>query len=125
MVNRQLASANGKLAEATAAKFLGKQGLKLIEKNFYCRFGEIDLIMHNKNNLIFVEVKFRSNNFYGAAIEMLTANKIKKIIAAAYHYLLQKEKYQAYNCRFDLVTITAKKDFKDADIDWIPSAFTA
>ena len=49
-------------AEVACCNYLTSRGLKLIEKNFSCRLGEIDIIMHDKDILVFVEVRFRKNN---------------------------------------------------------------
>ncbi len=80
-------SQQGQIAEDEACQFLQKQGLKLIEKNYRCRTGEIDLIMQGKEALVFVEVRYRTKNNYGSALDSVDQNKIQKLISAASHYV--------------------------------------
>ena len=84
---------SGEDAERIAENFLIAKGLKLVARNYRCRFGEIDLIMQERETLVFVEVRLRrhshgagDNNFGGAAAS-ITGNKRARIIAAAQHYL--------------------------------------
>ena len=72
--------AQGKLAEKKACDYLQQQGLKLIEKNYYCRSGEIDLIMLDKQELVFIEVRYRKSRTFGSAAESIDARKRNKII---------------------------------------------
>ena len=68
----------GKIAEDQACLFLQKKGLKLVEKNYRCRTGEIDLVMQDKKELVFVEVRYRANNDYGSALDSVDQQKIQK-----------------------------------------------
>lgn len=81
----------GQLAETRAAHFLEQQGLTLLERNYSCRRGEIDLIMAQEHSLIFVEVKYRTNHAYGYGAEYFTPSKRKKLEAAISHYLRHKK----------------------------------
>lgn len=106
----------GQAAEDKACEYLKKHGLKLIEKNYRCRNGEIDLIMQDKNHLVFVEVRYRNNDNFGSAIESIDKYKIKKIVATAQHYL-------TYNkldipARFDVIGFDAS-----LKPNWISNAF--
>ena len=65
----------GQFAEQKACQFLQQKGLTLIEKNYRCRNGEIDLIMLDKDQLVFVEVRFRKNEDYGTAIDSVISIK--------------------------------------------------
>ena len=88
--------------ENVAKEYLILQGLVFVESNFYTRFGEIDLIFFEKKSqtLVFVEVKYRKNDFFGSAIEMVTEEKQNKILASSQIYLLKKEWDK--NVRYDM-----------------------
>ncbi|MCF6280914.1 MAG: YraN family protein [Candidatus Polarisedimenticolaceae bacterium] len=105
-------------AENLACDYLQQQGLRLIERNYHTRRGEIDLIMQHDKTLIFVEVRLRGSDHFGSAAESVTSRKQGRIIAAAQHYLQQQP--SALACRFDVVAISGKTD---RSIDWIPNAF--
>lgn len=107
----------GKEAENQAASFLQNQGLRLLERNYRCRMGEIDLIMEHGNTLVFVEVRLRRNGNFGGAAASITSHKQRKLIHAAQHYLQQHAKQPA--CRFDALLLDGNK------IDWIKDAFSA
>ena len=93
----------GRDAEARALAFLQKQGLTLIEKNFRCRAGEIDLIMHDVQTLVFIEVRSRKNQHFGGAAASVGPVKQQRLWRSASFYLLKFPKPPA--CRFDLVAI--------------------
>ena len=93
----------GRDAEARALAFLQQQGLTLIEKNFRCRAGEIDLIMHDVQTLVFIEVRSRKNQRFGGAAASVGPVKQQRLWRSASLYLLKYPKPPA--CRFDLVAI--------------------
>ena len=110
----------GTYAELLARKYLEKNGLKLLEQNYQCKAGEIDLIMRHGSELVFVEVRYRQKDAFGQAAESVVISKQRKIIRTAEHYLLSRyTRYPA--CRFDVISITgqAARD----NIQWIPDAF--
>lgn len=107
---------SGQVFEDKACAFLKKQGLKLVEKNYRCRNGEIDLIMQDKNHLVFVEVRYRKNNEYGSAVETVDKSKIKKLVTTAQHYLLQNK--LDIPTRFDVIGFDAS-----LKPNWISNAF--
>lgn len=111
----------GKDAEKQAEKFLSQKSLKLIERNYHCRFGEIDLIMLDKDTLAFIEVRFRSTNNYGGAAASVTPFKQKKIIKAAQHFLNKNPKYSHKNCRFDVIAY--EYDAAPSEPLWYKGAF--
>ncbi|EKD92102.1 MAG: hypothetical protein ACD_29C00185G0001 [uncultured bacterium] len=120
----------GALAEIDACEFLEKCGLKLIEKNFTVinesgiKTGEIDLIMRDKQFLVFVEVKKRGREDYGDVLEMVTKHKQSQIIRTATHYLVRTYQYHNTHCRFDVVGISPdKKEPNNQKIEWIKDAF--
>jgi len=115
--------AQGALAEDQALAFLRQQGLRLMERNFRCQLGEIDLIMRDGPQTVFVEVKFRSQTRYGEAIATVTHSKQCKIIKAATVYLQKKGWFDKKSCRFDVVALEHNPD--QPKIQWIKNAFLA
>ena len=106
----------GATQEARACEYLQEQGLSLIIQNFSFKMGEIDLIMQDKNSLVFVEVRYRANKQFGGAAASVTKSKQRKIIKTALFY--QQRYAPKSNMRFDVIAIES-----DNDIQWIPSAF--
>ena len=123
----------GKNAEKIAFKYLAQQGLKLVEKNYSCRYGEIDLIMRDKQSLVFIEVRYRQSTDFGLPEETVTVSKQSKIIKSAQSFLLEKKYFELYPVRFDIVAITGKvSNYKvycgtipEHKINWITDAFYA
>lgn len=111
----------GDSAEDLALHYLQQQGLRLLQRNFRSRYGEIDLIMRDSNTLVFIEVRLRKNNAFGGAAASITTAKQQKIILTA-HYYLQQHGNQA--CRFDAILIQPNPN-KTPDIEWIRQAFEA
>lgn len=109
----------GNDAEHLAALFLQRQCLILVEKNYRCRFGEIDLIMRDGATLVFVEVRMRSSNSFGGAAASITTTKQGKLIRAARHYLSGLATTPP--CRFDAVLLTGAHN---PEIEWIRDAFS-
>ena len=110
-------------AEKLAATYLINHGLKLVEQNYHCRFGEIDLIMMDAKMLVFVEVRLRSNSRFGSAGNSITVPKMQKLILTAQHYL--QSHGQAYSnspCRFDAILMHA---VTAESIEWVRNAFDA
>lgn len=104
--------------EEIAKEFLISKKLKFVEKNFYCKYGEIDLIMYEKDTktLIFVEVKYRKNSNYGNPLEVINNKKIENILITSKTYI-NKNQWK-YNIRFDVVGIS-----ENNKIEWIKNAF--
>ncbi len=109
----------GSKAEQFATNYLVKQGLTVLQTNYHCRRGEIDLIMQHQMFLVFVEVRYRKSNRYGSALESITPNKQRKVGLAAKHFI---NKHGLHNqlCRFDVVAISGA-DMES--IDWVTDAF--
>ena len=93
----------GKEGERVACKYLQEHGYALIERNWRCPFGEIDIIARDGGTLAFVEVKRRSRSGYGGAEGALTIHKQRRIVTAARMYLSQTQ--SDLPVRFDLVAI--------------------
>ncbi|MEE9396471.1 MAG: YraN family protein [Methylococcales bacterium] len=113
--------ATGKAAEDLALTFLIDKGLKLVERNYRSRGGEIDLIMEDNEMLIFVEVRYRKTNTHGSALESITLKKQAKLITCASHYLTQKRINKP--TRFDAIAVSPERD--TLSIEWVPDAFRA
>lgn len=109
----------GKSYEQHAYFFLINQGLRLIAKNSFCRWGEIDLIMQDQLCLVFIEVRYRKNSLYGDAQSTVTISKQKKTIKAAYVWM-QQQNIDIENCefRFDVFATTGNNS------EWIKNAFS-
>ncbi len=79
--NQQISKrAFGQAAEKTAMQYLKRQGLRLKEQNFHCRFGEIDLIMCDGPTWVFIEVRCREANAQVSATESITPSKVEKFV---------------------------------------------
>ena len=107
----------GNLAEALVADYLQTRGLRLIERNYSCRLGEIDLILADGPALVFAEVRLRRNLDYGGAAASVTAAKRQRILRAARHYLSGRPERP---CRFDVILLDALELDR---IEWIKDAF--
>lgn len=111
LAKREQAAARGKAAEARALAYLQQQGMQLLERNFSCRCGEIDLIMHEQQTLVFVEVRQRSSAQYGGAAASVTAAKQIRLWRTAEYYLQRYPKPP--RCRFDLIAI------EGGELNWL------
>ena len=106
----------GAIAEQIASQFLIKKKLQLIEKNYHCRQGEIDLIMQDKNVLVFIEVRYRKQTKHGSAIETIQHHKLKRIQTAINHYIMTNN-LGYIPCRIDVVGLHG--NLQQPDINWI------
>ena len=111
----------GNDSEDLALNYLLQQGYRLIQRNFRCKSGEIDLIVQKENQLVFVEVRSRTGNQYGEPSETVNRKKQDKIRKTARYYLYQHRNLEQYYCRFDIVSIVWKEG--KATVEWIPDAF--
>ncbi|MCP5269497.1 MAG: YraN family protein [Zoogloeaceae bacterium] len=110
---------DGARAEALAASFLQRHGLRVIEHNFRVRGGEIDLICRDGNSLVFVEVRLRTHREFGGASASISPAKRRRLILAARHYLVRQPDAI---CRFDCVLMDG---LTEANIEWLRNAFSA
>lgn len=112
----------GQTAENWARQYLEKQGLKFLEARYKVKVGEIDLIMLERQTcLVFVEVRYRKNPFYGTAAASITAHKQHRIKKTAMFYLQQKKLFEKMPCRFDVVTLEGELD--SPQFEWLINAF--
>lgn len=107
----------GSFYEEKAAEYLTKQGLRVTETNFHCRFGEIDMIAEDRETLVFVEVKYRKSGRSGSAAEAVGRQKQERIYRCAQVYM----KYHGISflrpVRFDVIAMD------NMEITWIQNAF--
>lgn len=115
--------ARGHHFEQLAEQLLRKAGLKTLERNFSCRSGEIDLVMIDHHDLVFVEVRYRQNSEYGSALETITPAKQLRLIRTANFYLQKHPEFANRACRFDAVGMTGAAE--QPDMRWIKGAFSA
>jgi putative endonuclease len=113
---KQKSSAIGCENESKAVEYLKQRGFKIIERNYKSRFGEIDVIAKDGEDLVFIEVKYRTSDSFGHPGEFVDALKQKKIIKSALEFVKFK-KYEGKNIRFDVVNIEPDK------IEHLKSAF--
>lgn len=109
----------GEQAEDAALDYLLRQGLTLLERNYRCGRGEVDLIMADGRALVFVEVRYRSNPRFGSALESVDARKQAKLIYAAQHYLTSRRLDRP--ARFDVVALAPEGG--RVRIQWVKDAF--
>ncbi len=112
----------GQHCEDTVCSYLKQQGLKLLETNYnWPKHGEIDLIMQDSDETVFVEVRYRGREDFGSALESITPSKQRRIKAAAKHYLVSNDKYDKIACRFDVVAVGI--DDNTHHFYWVKNAF--
>jgi len=111
----------GSYGEDLACKFLGQHGCQIIERNFFYGHGEIDIIAKDGDELIFVEVKYRTNLEFGPPELSISKGKQKLIRRTAEAYLFEKG-IKDQDCRIDFIAILHLKDEKPK-INHIINAF--
>ncbi len=104
MNNRQL----GTLGEDTAVAYLTLQGYDILERNYRCPFGEIDVIARQKEVLVFVEVKTRQSDRYGHPAEAVNQTKLLHMQRAALWYLEEKQ-WPPCLMRFDTIALQVEQ----------------
>jgi putative endonuclease len=107
----------GRDAEAVAAAFLQARGLTILERNYRCRLGEIDLVAREGGTTVFVEVRQRASSAFGGAAASITSAKRLKLLRAARHYMSRLRTLP--ECRFDALLIEGQPP----QIEWIRNAF--
>lgn len=121
LTERQL---SGTEAEALAERFLSRRGLSMVQRNYRCRAGEIDLIMLDPSEpppepLVFVEVRFRPPGAMVSAIDTVDQRKQHKVVTAARHFLMNHPAFQEHPCRFDVIGVESL----DEEPHWVVNAF--
>jgi putative endonuclease len=106
-------------AEERAWQHLRAHGATLLHRNFRSRRGEIDLIVQDRDSVVFVEVRYRGNTGYGSGAESVDPRKQSRLIACAHAYLQAYPSAAQSPCRFDVIAINGS----DGSLDWIRNAF--
>lgn len=112
----------GNFGEDLAEIYLKKAGYKLIERNFRCKIGELDIIGKDDKYIAFIEVKTRYSNSYGSPCEAVTTSKQFKIYKTAQYYIMLKKLYKL-NFRFDVVEVILNNIDSNHNIRLIKNAF--
>lgn len=112
---------SGRLAELSAQRFLECQGLRLLNRNWSCRNGELDLVMLDGDTVVFIEVRYRRHAAWGGALESVDRRKQQKLIKAAQLFLQKEGRWSRHPCRFDVVAIESAEAAEKPN--WIRNAF--
>ena len=107
----------GASAEQAAEAHLRRQGLRTLARNYRSRFGELDLIMQDGDELVFVEVRRRSSRAYGDGLDSVDRHKQRRLALAAQRYM-SRHRPRCLQSRFDVVAVS------DQGIKWVKNAFT-
>ncbi|HEX3015424.1 MAG TPA: YraN family protein [Desulfobacteria bacterium] len=94
----------GRAGEDMALNYLKSVGMQLLERNYRCRLGEIDLVMVDRGQLVFVEVRTKSSKTFGTGLESITSRKRRKLKTLARYYMMYTG-LKNDNIRFDVVSI--------------------
>ena len=100
----------GKFGEDLAVIYLKRIGYKILERNFRCRVGEVDIIAKDVEEIVFIEVKTRTNNTYGEPSEAVDYIKKEHIIKTANYYLYKNKLYNK-SIRFDVIEVFLSNKF--------------
>lgn len=114
-------NSTGAPGERYAAEYLETHGFKILERNFRCRYGEIDVVARNNSYLIFLEVKTRGENAISDPLEAISSAKQRKLIRAAECYLQGHP--TALQPRFDAAAVRTRKGVP-ISIQYVKNAFT-
>lgn len=110
----------GAIAEEIAHNFLINKGLTPIDRNYRTAYGEIDLIMNDQKIFVFIEVRYRSYDYFGSATESITKSKQNRIIKTAQHFIMSHRVSNAI--RFDVVAVVPDP-LKNTTCHWIKNVF--
>ena len=111
----------GKWGEGVAVRFLQEKGYVLMATNYRCRWGEVDIVAQDGDDLVFVEVRTRRGVEFGTPEESVTAAKARKLVATAQEFLQEHDQVHA-GWRIDLVAIRLDGDRRVHDITHIRHA---
>lgn len=109
----------GSLYEEIASEYLMNNGFSILEHNYRCKIGEIDIIACKDNIIRFIEIKYRKNTEYGYALEAVSKNKQLKIMKTAQWYINEKHLGEDVNYSFDVIAIQGN------DIQYLFNCFGA
>jgi len=112
----------GRQAEDIALVFLKKRGFKIIDRNFRCRLGEIDIVAVDGREFVFVEVRSSNNSMFNDPSESITGFKINRLRNLALFWF-NVHNAQDYRMRFDVIAIVFNREAKGVEINHIKAAF--
>lgn len=112
----------GNAGEEMAYEHLISMGYRILDKNFRCKLGEIDLIGFDGDILCFIEVKTRTSNIFGNPSEAVSSYKQHRIVKSALMYI-SKNRLNNFMCRFDIIEIIANERLENSQINLIKDAF--
>lgn len=115
----------GEKYEDWAATLLEDRGLRLLERNFRGKTGEIDIIAQDGAQLVFVEVRARSHRCFESAAGSVNLRKQQRIIRTAQLFLQRRPHWADMSCRFDVIAFEPPQSGTRPRIRWIRGAFTA
>ncbi len=115
------ARAAGALFEEHALAHLQRAGLRLLERNFNTRFGELDLVMRDADTLVFVEVRYRRHGAFGGGAASIGMAKRERLMKAAQLFLQAHPRLAALPCRFDVLAFDGEAEAPRCE--WQRAAF--
>lgn len=115
----------GDAYEDAAAQLILAAGLEIVERNFSVKAGEIDIVAIEQEQLVFVEVRARSNRNFAGAAASVNLRKQQRLIKTAQWYLQRRPQWANLPCRFDVIAFEPPQSGAEAQVHWIRSAFTA
>lgn len=95
----------GNLYEDIAADYLKDNGFEILERNYKCKIGEIDIIALKDNIIRFIEIKYRKNSDYGYPIQAISKKKQIKIMKTAQWFIAERKISEDFGCSFDVISI--------------------
>jgi putative endonuclease len=122
---RDMRRSLGDFGETAAAAYLGRHGYAILERKWRCRTGEIDLVAHRDDQVIFVEVRTRHVGAYGSPEESVTPAKQARLVALAYAYLEAREMGDTADWRIDVIAIEIDGSGRIVRFNHIPAAIEA
>lgn len=112
----------GAFGENMACSYLEKQGCRILERNFSCKAGELDIIAFDGDTIAFVEVKCRTGTHYGNPAEAVSYYKQNRIVKTALFFMTKHKNFD-YMCRFDVIEVLTNGTEEDTSINLIKNAF--
>lgn len=95
----------GQNGEARAVAYLVRAGMRIIERNFRSKLGELDIVARDRGTLVFVEVRSRADSMHGNAVEMVNVHKRRKVTRVAWSYIATRRPHFV-TARFDVIGVT-------------------
>lgn len=112
----------GAYYEQEAGRYLERLGYEILEYNYRCRLGEIDIVAKDGGCMVFCEVKYRADGRKGSPLEAVDSRKQQVIFRCAMYYLTE-HRLEDVPCRFDVIGIEGKGGMKEAEVTYIKNAF--